>query len=72
MGTGEKKLKQSILFIALFLLMCGYYSSQQPFDEKEPENAAEKVEILHPGSEDKMNGDKIFCDDIENKKFADS
>ena len=72
MGTGEKKIKQSILSIALFLLLCGYYSAHQPPNDKEIKNEEEKIESLHSGSEDKMNGDNIFCNDIENKKIADS
>jgi formate/nitrite transporter FocA (FNT family) len=78
METGEKKLKQSILCIALLLLLCGYFSAQQATDNSlsdgngQHKNSDGKTEIFNPGIESNVIQCETFYDDIEYNEIAGS
>ena len=65
METGEKKIKQSILSIALVLLLCGYFSAQRLTDGNQLKNAEQENNILHQGIENKTQQDKVLYDNTE-------
>jgi len=72
MEAGEKKIKQSILFIALFLLLCGYYSSQKPDDSTQLENSKSEIETIHTNIENKVQSEEPLIDNVKNEEFAGS
>jgi len=74
MGTGEKKMKQSILIIALFLLLYSYYNTQQSDYSRQSNDAEKKTDTLYYSIDNKVrNGEilynSIMFDEIENVNF---
>ena len=68
METGEKKIKQSILSIAIILLLCGYFSAQPSTDSKQLEKTDREIEIFYPDIDNKLHQGETLHDGIEFKE----
>ena len=61
----EEKMKQSIIGIALALVLCGYYSNQQSAHSKQLRNSDQKIDILHPAIDNKVQQGTALQADID-------
>ena len=64
MGTGEKKMKQSIIVIALFLLLYSYYSTQQSAYSRQSNDAEQKTDTLYHSIDNKVQNGEVLYNDI--------
>ena len=71
METGEKKIKQSILSIALILLLCGYFSAQRLSDSSQLKNAEQENNIPHHSIDNTMQQDETLNENSELEETGD-
>ena len=68
MGTEEKKLKQTLLFIAFILLLFGYYSTHRSTDNSRLKHSVPEIHAFPHDTDNKVLRSGTLSDDIKHEE----